>query len=252
MANQRWRLIPLLTASGKVQMALDRWILQQHRQGNHPPCIRFYTWSPVAISLGYHQRRWPQFWQDLTWHGQPIDIVRRPTGGRAVLHQGDLTYMIVTSNLRGTTLDIYRHICQFLILGCHYCGIELDYGQVGKGYFAQVNCFSTATGADLVDSQGQKFIGSAMLKQGHAILQHGSLILSRDEQLYHQVFGESTLPTRKLLVKGVAQDPAVLIPLLIESMVSAASSYFDIDLIPQPLTESEWVEVNAISDYQAW
>ncbi|HEY9649888.1 MAG TPA: lipoate--protein ligase family protein, partial [Coleofasciculaceae cyanobacterium] len=78
-------------------MAIDQWLLEQHRIGNHPPVVRFYTWASPTISLGYHQRRWPVFWQQLTWQGIPLDLVRRPTGGRAVLHQGDLTYMVVTS-----------------------------------------------------------------------------------------------------------------------------------------------------------
>ncbi|NET94512.1 MAG: lipoate--protein ligase family protein, partial [Okeania sp. SIO1H2] len=76
-----WRLIPLLTTTGKLQMAIDEWLLHQHLQGNIPPTLRFYTWQPVAISLGYHQRRYPEYWQNLTWQGKPIDIVHRPTGG---------------------------------------------------------------------------------------------------------------------------------------------------------------------------
>lgn len=55
MTNDKFRLIPLLSASGKVQMAIDGWLLEQHRLGLHPPALRFYTWSPAAISLGYHQ-----------------------------------------------------------------------------------------------------------------------------------------------------------------------------------------------------
>ena len=60
MANSVWRLIPLLSASGSVQMAIDQWLLEQHLAGKHPPTLRFYTWQPTAISLGYHQRRWPE------------------------------------------------------------------------------------------------------------------------------------------------------------------------------------------------
>ncbi len=77
-------------------MAIDAWLLEQHDLGKHPPTLRFYTWEPAAISLGYHQRRWPQYWQGLTGQGQPLDMVRRPSGGRAVLHQGDLTYAVIS------------------------------------------------------------------------------------------------------------------------------------------------------------
>lgn len=148
-----WRLLPFLEASGQVQMTIDRWLLQQHQQGNQPPTLRFYTWCPVAISLGYHQRHYPKTWQQLRWKDQPIERVRRPTGGRAVLHQGDLTYSVVTSGLKGNRIQIYQKICQFLIEGWKTLGVHLNYGQAGRGYIHNPNCFATATQADLVDGE---------------------------------------------------------------------------------------------------
>ena len=145
-----WRLIPLLEAPGNVQMAIDRWLLEQHQQKNHPPTLRFYTWSPPAISLGYHQRQYPEYWEYLTWQGEKLDLVRRPSGGRAVLHQGDLTYAVVTSGLTGSRLQMYEKICEFLIQGWRSLGVELHYGTEGRGYIHNPNCFATATSADLV------------------------------------------------------------------------------------------------------
>ena len=83
-----WRLIPLIEASGSIQMAIDEWLLEQHRLGTHPPTLRFYTWHPSAISLGYHQRQYPEFWENLTWQGTKLDLVRRPTGERGVFIKG--------------------------------------------------------------------------------------------------------------------------------------------------------------------
>ncbi len=60
----------LLDASGYPYEAIDSWLLEQHSCGHHPPTLRFYQWSPPAISLGYHQRQYPDFWRDLTWQGQ--------------------------------------------------------------------------------------------------------------------------------------------------------------------------------------
>ncbi|HEY9845204.1 MAG TPA: hypothetical protein V6D03_03315, partial [Candidatus Caenarcaniphilales bacterium] len=65
--ESQWQLIPRLQAAGNVQMALDVWLLEQHRQGRCPSILRFYTWSPAAVSLGYHQRHWPPAWQKLHW-----------------------------------------------------------------------------------------------------------------------------------------------------------------------------------------
>jgi len=229
-----WRYLPPLEASGQVHMAIDTWLLQQHRQGKQPPCLRFYTWSPPAISLGYHQRRYPETWHQLTWQGQNLDIVRRPTGGRAVLHHQDLTYMIVTSNLSGRITDVYQHLCQFLIQGGKSLGLELNYGDAGKEYLNNANCLATSTPADLVTADGQKIIGSAILKQGNYYLQHGSLQLTRDNELYTQVFG---YPDN--IYTPLHQDQETII----NALVKAAEHCFQIELITQPLSDGEWAEI---------
>ena len=226
-----WRFIPCLQASGAVQMALDRWLLEQHRQGRLPATLRFYTWSPAAISLGYHQRQWPASWQQLRWQGQPLDLVRRPTGGRAVLHQGDLTYMVVTSGIPGRRLEVYQTICQFLIEGWRNLGIELHYGRAGRGYIHQPHCFSTATGADLITAHGQKLVGSAQLRSGKAVLQHGSMRLSPDRELFAQ-FGEK--------VQGIDLPPAKVVAALTEAANRCLG-----ELTIQPLSAAEWQAVEA-------
>ncbi|MGB3692251.1 MAG: lipoate--protein ligase family protein [Spirulinaceae cyanobacterium] len=186
--------LPFSTASGIQHMAFDEWLLEQHRQNQQPTTLRFYTWHPATISLGYHQRKFPTHWHNLSWQGKPVDLVRRPTGGRAVLHQGDLTYMVVTSKPPGKLLDVYQYICQFLIQGWRSLGVDLHYGEKGRGYIGNPNCFATATGADLVTSEGQKLIGSAQLRRGNVVLQHGSMILNPDPQLFEQVFGQKINP----------------------------------------------------------
>jgi lipoate---protein ligase len=230
---QKWRLLPLIEASGQIQMAIDRWLLQQHQQGNHPPCLRFYTWSPVAISLGYHQRHYPDRWNELQWQGQKIDLVRRPTGGRAVLHQGDLTYMVVTSGLRGSRMQVYEAICQFLIAGWRSLGLELYYGQAGRGYIHNPNCFGTATQADLIDCNGNKRIGSAQLKRGDMILQHGSMVLYPDSDLFEQVFQEEAPPTLNL-------SSSLFLNQIINALTQAASEHFQVEWELQPLSTEEW------------
>ena len=210
-------------------MALDRWLLEQHRQGKSPSVLRFYTWFPPAISLGYHQRQYPDDWQHLVWQGKRIELVRRPTGGRAVLHQGDLTYMVVTSG-SGRRLDAYQEICQFLIEGWRSLGVELHYGNARRGYIGNPNCFGTATAADLVTAKGQKLIGSAQLRRGKAILQHGSMRLSPDPQLFAQVFGEPS--QNNLPFEGIG-----------EALIGAAKRCFQTELVEQPLSEAEWHEI---------
>lgn len=242
--NSTWRLIPLLKASGKLQMAIDAWLLEQHSQGKHPPTLRFYTWDPVAISLGYHQRRWPPMWQHLTWQGKPVELVRRQTGGRAVLHQGDLTYMVVTSGLPQRRLEAYQTLCQFLIAGWRTLGFELHYGSAGRGYIHNPNCFATSTGADLVLSDGYKLIGSAQLRRNGAILQQGSMCLESDAELYQQVFGVEFLPS--IVLSG--SQLSLSHHLIIEALMQAACDCFQIELKIEPLSEEEWHAIKVYSN----
>ena len=238
-----WRYIPLIKGPAWLQMALDHWLLEQHQQGNHPPTLRFYTWEPAAISLGYHQRQWPQFWSELCWQGQPVDLVRRPTGGRAVLHQGDLTYAVVLSGLSGSRMEAYQQICEFLIQGWRSLGVELHYGQAGRGYIHHPNCFGTATVADLVLPDGAKLIGSAQLRRGTAILQHGSIRLQPDAKLFRQVFGEAPfLPQLPLDVQRLPLEAVVTV------LQQAAIQTFGIELQEQPLSPLE--ETALTSDRQ--
>jgi lipoate---protein ligase len=245
MANSVWRLIPLLQASGGVQMAIDEWLLEKHLAGKHPPTLRFYTWEPVAISLGYHQRRYPDFWQQLSFGGISVEVVRRPSGGRAVLHQGDLTYAVVASGFPGSRIQAYQKICDFLIEGWRAMGLDLHYGATGRNYIHNPNCFGTATGADLVTSDGCKLIGSAQLRRGDAILQHGSMRLQPDFDLFSQVFGEQLIPV-KLPLSEVGND---LIQTAIEALSAAACRCFEIELNVQPLSEEEWLKIRQLTSY---
>ncbi|PPS44216.1 biotin/lipoate A/B protein ligase family protein [Chroococcidiopsis sp. TS-821] len=235
ITKDTWRLIPLFAAPGRVQMAIDRWLVKQHAAGLHPSTLRFYTWSPPAISLGYHQHKYPEAWQYITYQGQSIDLVRRPTGGRAVLHQGDLTYAVVTSGLTGSRVQVYQQICEFLIRGWRSLGVELHYGTAGRGYIHNPNCFGTATSADLVLANGTKFIGSAQLFYQGAVLQHGSIRLEPDTALFAEVFG--------INLEAIALPQDVYKSSIVEmtkTLSTAAEDCFGVHFEVQPLSVDEW------------
>lgn len=233
-----WCLLPTMALSGATQMALDRWLLEQHRQGTWPSVLRFYQWEPGAISLGYHQKRWPERWRSLSDGHQPLDLVRRPTGGRAVLHQGELTYAVITSGLEGKRGEVYEQVCQFLMQGWQRLGVPLGFGEAGRGYIHNPDCFGTATAADLVTETGAKLIGSAQLWQAGCLLQHGSMRLSPDAGLLKQVFGKvDRLP---LLPSGLEVEQ------IIQVLQEAAQDAFGMELRSRQLTEAEWAEVAAL------
>jgi lipoate---protein ligase len=231
-----WRLIPPIETTGKIQMQIDRWLLQQHILGQIPPTLRFYTWSQPTISLGYHQQRYPEHWRSLLWQDTPVDLVKRPTGGRGVLHQGDLTYALIGSGFGGKRVEIYQQICQFLIDGWRSIGVDLQYGVAGTGYIHNPNCFGTATSADLVCADGYKLIGSAQLIKSGAILQHGSMRLNPDLELFEKVFGESISPPSPAIL-------ALTIDLIIDVLVSATANHFQVQFDVRSLADREWSEI---------
>lgn len=236
-----WRLIPVFEASGHLQMAIDHWLFRQHQQGKHPPTVRFYLWEPAGLSLGYHQKHWPEHWQQLTWQNQPLELVKRPTGGRAVLHQGDLTYAVIASGLPKSSRAAYQVLCQFLVEGWRSLGYELHYGSAGRGSIHNPNCFATATAADLILPDGTKLIGSAQLKGNGTILQHGSIRLAPDGELFRQVFGlEMPSPTLTTLPSGEE-----LISTVIDALGVAARFWFGGEWVIQALSETELQTIKA-------
>jgi lipoate---protein ligase len=239
---QDWRLIPLWQGAGQRQMAIDRWLFEQCHAGLHPPVLRFYAWTPAAISLGYHQKEWPQHWQSLRWQGQPLALVRRPTGGRAVLHAGDLTYSLVLPHQSGHRRETYEYICQFLIEGWRSLGIPLQFGHTGRGYQRQVNCFESATAADLTMSTGEKLIGSAQAWRGQTVLQQGSIQLQRNPDLQRQVFG-----CRAGEGAIVQQSDFPPISTIVAALAQAAIEQFGITFEVKPLDLAEWAMIHELS-----
>jgi lipoate---protein ligase len=231
-----WRLIPPIESNGAIQMSIDRWLLDQHSSGQIPPTLRFYTWSKPTISLGYHQRHYPEHWRSIIWQDSPVDLVKRPTGGRGVLHQGDLTYALIGSGFVGKRVEVYQQICQFLLDGWRSINVELGYGTAGTGYIHNPNCFGTATSADLVCADGYKLIGSAQLIKSGAILQHGSMRLNPDLELFKQVFDE-TIPHPPSDISQLTHGQ------IIDALINSAQQHFQVKFENEPLSDREWSEI---------
>ena len=228
-----WQIIPYSETSGKLHMELDNYLLDRHSQDSQSPSIlRFYRWTPPAISLGFHQQKYPDRWNAIAQQ-QHLDIVRRPSGGRAVLHKGDLTYAVITgthdldgdeSYKKRSHREVYENICEFLIQGFAELGIALTYGQSGRGYIHNPSCFSTATNADLIISDGRKLIGSAQVYRRDSVLQHGSIAIAPDHELLTELFqAEVPVVGYQELAKIQHED---IITELIEVLSNSARQHF--------------------------
>jgi lipoyl(octanoyl) transferase len=158
------------------QMAADLACLDDVAAGGAPR-LRLYTWSPPALSLGRFQ---PDTDVDVdACRTRGVEIVRRPTGGRALLHGADLTYAVAMAKPAGAAGHVdalYRTIAAGLIAGLGRLGVEAEIG--GDHGADGPACFAAAQGADLRVGE-RKLCGSAQVQRGTAVLQHGSILLDR-------------------------------------------------------------------------
>jgi lipoate-protein ligase A len=182
-----WRLIDDGADSGAANMARDEAILRSVEEGNSPPTLRLYSWSVPTISIGYLQSA-----DAFIKSGLPV--VRRLTGGRAVLHCSELTYSVVCGSDEPLYLEgirgAYLRISSAIKAALEEIGLEIEMADVrGTSARAEVkdSCFHVASSSELL-SRGKKIVGSAQRRFKVAFLQQGSIIFDIDEKLFAEVF----------------------------------------------------------------
>ena len=191
-----WKYIHSGPNLGVYNMALDEELLSRARTAETLPTLRLYSWNPPAVSLGRFQKVEQSVHAEACRrHG--FDIVRRITGGRAVLHNKELTYSIVSRTddplFPGTVLGAYKVIAEGLLAGLRNLGIPAEIVSRGGRYAERVNknakeaaCFSSPSWYEiLVD--GRKIVGSAQRRVSGAFLQHGSILMDYDPHLESEV-----------------------------------------------------------------
>lgn len=162
-------------------MALDEAILCLHALGQSPPTLRFYGWQPACLSIGYFQSASEV---DLAaCQAAGVDCVRRPTGGRAVLHDAELTYSLVAQEadplVSGSIAASYGKIAAGLVEGLRRLGLTAQLAGAGPpGWLLDKTgaCFDGPAHYE-VTVRGRKIVGSAQVRRDGALLQHGSLLL---------------------------------------------------------------------------
>jgi lipoate-protein ligase A len=182
-------------------MAVDEALLEACRLGLSPPSLRFTRWQQPTLTLGYAQRL--DGIPLVTCAELGIELVRRPTGGRAVLHSQDFTYAVVAPGLPDSVSGSYREIASALRLSLSALGVgsALEPGKAAAG--RSPDCFANATQADLC-ALGRKLIGSAQTRRAGTVLQHGSLYLSAPVALAAALFPGNPPPVDLARVLGTS------------------------------------------------
>lgn len=182
--GKSWRFIDTGISDGFLNMAVDEAMLDAHLKDFVPPTLRVYRWSPPALSIGYFQSLEEDVLQRRCSQ-MGIDVVRRITGGRSVLHYDELTYSVVASERYGLPKSIahsYKLLNEGLRAAYRILGLEVCLVP-SENLLSSAACFTSAGLADLT-FQGRKIAGSAQFRKGDTLLQHGSLPISLDAQLH--------------------------------------------------------------------
>jgi len=191
-----WRFIDSGPAPAVQNMAVDEGLLRDAVTPGALPVLRFYTWSPAAVSLGRFQDK-ERAVNAEACRQRGFDIVRRITGGRAVLHCDELTYSIIARSdsalFPNDILGTYRVIAAGLLAGLRELGIAAEmvsrsgrHAGMVKSVSQEPACFSSPSWYEIL-VKGRKIIGSAQRRVGGAFLQHGSILIGYDHALEAEV-----------------------------------------------------------------
>lgn len=263
--SEVWRFIDSKKQGPAYNMALDEALLNWHSEGKIPPTIRFYGWEPATLSIGYFQRVAKEIRMEAVREKQ-LGFVRRPTGGRGVLHEHELTYSVIVSEahpaMPKTVTKAYRVISTGLLEGFKALGLN--------AYFAVPDsekerealkkprsavCFDAPSYYELV-VEGKKIAGSAQTRQKGVILQHGSILLDIDEEKLFDLFQYRSDRLRERMQRAFSQKAVAINalrkePVTLDEASRAFKQGFEkglgIQLVPYQLSESEEKEVQLLA-----
>jgi len=185
LEEDRWRFLNSGFQSGEVNMRLDKTLAHRLIARQGVPTLRVYGWMPHAISLGYNQR--PADFDEALCASEGIDLIKRPTGGRAIFHAEELTYSVVMFARGKNINESYCDISRALLSGLRLLGADVDFAltkpNLSQLYRSQgsIPCFASSTQYE-IQFHGRKLVGSAQRRYStpegeEVILQHGSILL---------------------------------------------------------------------------
>ncbi|MDP8203984.1 MAG: lipoate--protein ligase family protein [Candidatus Tenebribacter mawsonii] len=179
----KWRFLVSGKLSPAENMAIDEAIFGSIQDGRSLPTIRFYRWEPSTVSCGYNQEVAKEV-DFMALEKYELGFVRRPTGGRLVLHDDEVTYSVISpasGRLSGNVTESYSEISLALAAGLKKMGIDVDFekGNLSSEHQRQAAnpCFTSSSRYEL-SYKRKKIVGSAQVRKNGCLLQHGSILLN--------------------------------------------------------------------------
>jgi lipoate-protein ligase A len=254
-----WRLLRSTPADGATNMAVDEAILRAVAVGKVPPTLRLYAWEPPCLSLGRAQSVADVDLNALQAAG--FDLVRRPTGGKAILHVDELTYSVIAPQgeprVAGGIVESYRCLSAALVRGLDRLGIAnlvADQRAENRRLEGPV-CFEAPSDYE-VTVGGRKLVGSAQMRAQGTVLQHGALPLYGDIARICSLLAAHPDPAQ-VCARATTVEEALGRRLTWEGMADALAIGFaevlNLYLEPDALTDEEriWTEDLRAEKYAA-
>jgi len=242
MTVERWRLIDSGSLPGHLNMAIDMALAKFTSSGNSFPTVRFYGWSPAAISLGFHQSS-KEIDTELC-EKDGVDVVIRPTGGRAILHAEELTYAVsLPANSRYYDKDImtvYERLSRCLVSGLNQLNIPVTFEKADKtpknfsrGELSSL-CYASSIQHE-IGYNGKKLVGSAQRRFDGAALQHGSILIGRRHLDLPNYLAQKTIERKKAMRRYMEANTICLndlssIPVSYSDVAEAIKNGFEEEL----------------------
>lgn len=251
--NEKWRLIIQAPYSGSWNMAIDESILFHVAQHSVLPTLRLYAWNPYTLSLGHAQPIYDVDMRSIKKFG--YDLVRRPTGGRAILHADELTYSVTVADdnkiITGSVLESYRTISFALMRGLELVGVssESKLKDEAENHLSKnAVCFEYPSDYEITWN-GKKLIGSAQARKNNGLLQHGAIPIHGDITRIIDTLSsikdnekeeaKTRLLNRAVTVTGVL-GKRITWGTMANALISSFSQTLDIQFIRSTLTTSEF------------
>jgi lipoate-protein ligase A len=249
----KWRLITSSPARGSWNMAVDEAILEGMYSSNDPPTLRLYAWEPACLSLGYAQPSSDVDLVELMAH--KWDLVRRPTGGKAILHTDELTYSVIgpttEPRLRGGVLESYQCLSKALLQALHNLGAPAQAVEINNAKNNQATdnpiCFEVPSNYEITVDK-KKLLGNAQARRRNGVLQHGSLPLFGDitnitKVLHFEKFDQQTQAAQRLAERATTLEAILGVQVtwqrVAEEFISAFEQTLNIELEHGELSRSE-------------
>jgi lipoyl(octanoyl) transferase len=239
----KWRCIISGDTNPSLNMGTDYAIWKAVGDKKIPATLRFYTWQPSAVSIGYNQKAEELI--NLEYCRQNnIPVVRRPTGGSAIFHDAELTYSFCAntdeSEIFSSPLKAYISICKGIVNGFESLGITSEIRGFSEGKepsYTRENCFALTSRHDIVH-RGQKIVGSAQRWGKNAFLQHGSILLDIRKDKWERIFINSVDFNRVSSVSDIKKSTTGT-GTLIKSVKEGLEKVFDMHIVESSLTRDE-------------